>query len=437
MKWRIAALLQPLAGRDFRLLWLGQSIALLGDSFYYVNMAWLVLELTGSGAALGGVLMTAAIPRAVLMLAGGAITDRFSSRAVLFATNSMRAALAAILAALIFLDAAQLWFLYVASFVFGVAGAFFFPALFAAVPSFLGEDRLKAGNGLVESSSQFAQLVGPSIAGVLVAATGLGSALALESAAFVFAITMLMLMGGFAGAVGSAADSSSIDSSGGASLADAASVEDTRGQGKENSHHRGIFSSMGETLIYAWKDPLLRLMLAMIAVINLSISGTVQVGIPWLANQGFGAGAAALGVMLSMWGGGAVVGSLAAGLLDRLRYLGWLMIAVTAILGFGIVLLGLAPNVAAASALVFGMGCSVGLVNVVLLSWLQGRSEASMMGRMMSLVTLAAFGMGPISLGLAGVLLEANPVAMFAGAGTLLLVAALVAASSHQLRATG
>lgn len=436
MKGRVAALLQPLVVRHFRLLWLGQSIALLGDSFYYVNMAWLVLELTGSGAALSGVLMTAAIPRAVLMLASGAVTDRFSSRAVLFATNSMRAALAAVLAALIFFDAAQVWFLYMASFVFGVAGAFFFPALFAAVPGLLGEDRLKAGNGLVESSSQFAQLVGPSIAGVLVAVTGVGSALAVESAAFVFAITMLMLMGGFAGAGGTQTYPSDTDS-GTDGPSDAAGATGTHEEVRQKPDHRGIFSSMGEALVYAWGDPLLRIMLAMIAVINLSISGTVQVGIPWLASQGFGAGAAALGVMLSMWGGGAVLGSLVAGLLDRLRYLGWGMIAVTAILGLGIVLLGLAPNAVIASALVFGMGCSVGLVNVVLLSWLQQRSETSMMGRMMSLVTLAAFGMGPISLGLAGVLLEFNPVAMFAGAGAMLLIAAIVAAGNRQLRSVG
>lgn len=231
MKARIAALLEPLAERNFRLLWLGQSVALLGDSFYYVNMAWLVLELTGSGAALGAVLMTAAIPRAVLMLAGGAITDRCSSRAVLFATNSTRAVLSAILAALIFLDAVQVWFLYAGSFVFGVAGAFFFPALFAAVPSLLGEDRLTADNGLVESSSQLATLVGPSIAGVAVAATGVGSALAMESAAFIFAITMLLLMGGFAGIESSAAGSS--DAGGGPEGSpDVGSAGDTQGEAK-------------------------------------------------------------------------------------------------------------------------------------------------------------------------------------------------------------
>ena len=70
----------PMAVPHFRHLWIGITISVLGDQFYLVALPWLVLQLTGSGLALGTILMTAAIPRAALMLVGGAVIDRFSAR---------------------------------------------------------------------------------------------------------------------------------------------------------------------------------------------------------------------------------------------------------------------------------------------------------------------------------------------------------------------
>lgn len=79
------ALLRPLRIRDFRLLFTGETVSVLGDQFHFVALTWLALQLTGSGLALGTVLMTAAIPRAVFMLVGGAFSDRFSPRNLMLA----------------------------------------------------------------------------------------------------------------------------------------------------------------------------------------------------------------------------------------------------------------------------------------------------------------------------------------------------------------
>src|SRR5436305_10534905 len=99
----------PLAVPHFRNLWLGATISLLGDQFYLVALPWLVLQLTGSGLALGTILMTAAIPRAALMLVGGAVIDRFSARRVLMTTAATRTVLVGAVAALIWLHSIQLW----------------------------------------------------------------------------------------------------------------------------------------------------------------------------------------------------------------------------------------------------------------------------------------------------------------------------------------
>src|SRR6476469_1903967 len=80
----------PLRTPHFRNLWLGSTISYIGDQFYLVALPWLVLELTGSGLAVGSMLMVAAVPRAVLMLMGGAVTDRTAPRNILLITTWAR-----------------------------------------------------------------------------------------------------------------------------------------------------------------------------------------------------------------------------------------------------------------------------------------------------------------------------------------------------------
>src|SRR5258708_6341841 len=93
----------PIGVPHFRNLWIGLTISTLGDQFYLVALPWLVLQLTGSSLALGTVLMTAPVPRAALMLGGGAGIDRFSARRVVMATASRRALLVGSGAALVWL----------------------------------------------------------------------------------------------------------------------------------------------------------------------------------------------------------------------------------------------------------------------------------------------------------------------------------------------
>ena len=83
----LASIFKVFEGRNFRLLWLGEGTSLLGDQFYLVGLGWLTMQLTNSSLALGAIRMAAAVPRAVLMLVGGAITDRFSPRSVMLVSN--------------------------------------------------------------------------------------------------------------------------------------------------------------------------------------------------------------------------------------------------------------------------------------------------------------------------------------------------------------
>ena len=144
----------PLLGRDFRLMFTGESISLLGDQFHFVALAWLTLQLTGSGVALGTVLMAAAIPRAVFMLVGGAMSDRISPRSLMLISNALRTVVVAVVAALVLTGHAQLWQLYVLALIFGVVDAFFYPALNTIVPMLVSDQELPPANGLVQVMQQ-------------------------------------------------------------------------------------------------------------------------------------------------------------------------------------------------------------------------------------------------------------------------------------------
>src|SRR5512141_899662 len=102
-------LLAPLRGRDYRLVWFGESVSLLGDQFHYVALSWLVLGLTGSGLALGTVLLAAALPRGAFVLVGGVLADRASPRTLMLGSNVIRAIVTAAIAALVLGSQIQIW----------------------------------------------------------------------------------------------------------------------------------------------------------------------------------------------------------------------------------------------------------------------------------------------------------------------------------------
>src|SRR5512146_2703073 len=151
--------------RNFRLLWIGEGISLLGDQFYLIALPWLVLSLTGNALAVGAVLAMAGIPRALFMLVGGALTDRFTPRRLMINSNLGRMILTGLLATLVWTNLIQLWMLYVTALLFGLVDAFFFPAQISIVPKLLDKDQLQAGNAMIQGTAQLSMFVGPILAG--------------------------------------------------------------------------------------------------------------------------------------------------------------------------------------------------------------------------------------------------------------------------------
>jgi Transmembrane secretion effector len=178
-------LLVPLRHRDFRRLWSGMTLSLIGDGAFLVAMTWQVYVLSNAPTALAFVGIAMSVPTIVLLLVGGAVSDRVERRRVMVTADLVRAAAVGLLAALTLTGALELWHVVTVCAVYGAATAFFNPAFDAIVPGLLPESELAQANALDQLVRPIAfRLAGPAIGGWLVAAFGAGSAFALDAATF-------------------------------------------------------------------------------------------------------------------------------------------------------------------------------------------------------------------------------------------------------------
>ena len=146
-------LLAPLAIRDYRFVWLGESVSLLGDQFNTVALAWLVLGLTGSGFALGVILIASAIPRGAVPAASAASCPTASRRATSRSSRTSCAPiLTTIVAGLVIGDRVELWQLAAVGVVFGTVDAVFLPAINTLVPRLVPVERLAAANAVMQGT---------------------------------------------------------------------------------------------------------------------------------------------------------------------------------------------------------------------------------------------------------------------------------------------
>ena len=391
----------PIFNRDFRYLWIGNTLSGCGDQFFLVALPWLILQLTGSGAVLGGIMMVGAIPRAALMLLGGAVTDRVSPRKIMILTAAARTLLVAALAALVWAHRVQTWQLYGLSFLFGVADAFAAPAAQTFLPSLVTPGQLPAANALSQGTQQLTTLVVPAPAGIIVAALGIAAAFSIDAVSFLFIIAALLM------------------------LRDPPRIESA-------ASRSGIVQSILEGLRYVKDDVALRSLLLVAAVLNFCITGPMSVGLAFLAKQEFGS-PTAFGVLVSSVAGGSLAG-LALAALRRQRRRGRLLLVVGTAVGVCIAAISVFHQLWSLVLILFVMGASAGFLNVQLIAWFQQRVERAMLGRVMSVLMFAALGLMPLSLAVAGVVVQWSLPGLFAGSGVLVLVVTSFAGLNRPVR---
>jgi MFS family permease len=396
-------LLAPLQVRNYALLWAGDAVSLAGDQFQTVALAALVLDGAGGAAVLGAVLGVQAMPRAVLMLVGGVVADRFQPRLVALVANAVQGVLVAALTAALLSAQFSLWYLYAYALASGAALAFSVPAARALMPSLVPLEQLRGANALASLNVSLSGSIFAPLAGFVVARVGIIPAFALNALSFFVA---------------------------------AGAVRAIRVEGVPTARPAGSpLAELREGIAVAHADRAVWVTILTVAVFQFGSGGATLVGLPTLATLAYGAGTQGVGVLFGALGGGAVLGSVLVGSVRSVPRLG-LFVGVTT-LGWGIAfaLVGAAPSLGVAAGLLVVVGVLRGMGGTACVSFVQARAPAEARGRVMALLFFGVLGLGPVSLAAGGVLGEAfGPRVLILCGGALMVLAGIYALAQEDLR---
>lgn len=369
--------LAPLRHRDFRLLWTGMCVSLLGDGAFLVAMAWQVYTLSGTPTALAFVGIAMSVPTILLLLVGGVVSDRFDRRRIMLAADVTRGVTVAALALLSLTGTLELWHMIVMVAVYGAAQAFFDPAFDAIVPDVLPADELAQANSLDQVVRPLAlRLAGPAIGGVLIDVVGTGGAFALD--AFTFAISACALL-----------------------------AMRTRPRGTSTAPAVSVVGDLLEGFAYVRRHVWLWGTFACAAIAYLLFLGPTEVLLPFLVKEELGGSGTDLGLVLGAGGIGSIGCALALGQRGLPRrditfmYLAW-TVATLAVAGYGV-----ASSIwqLMLAALAFNALETAG--TIVWATTKQRHVPATLLGRVSSLDWLISIGLLPISFALTGPVTDA------------------------------
>jgi Major Facilitator Superfamily len=191
---RITSALPALHSRNFRLLFGGQAVSVIGDALFPVALAFAVLDLGGSPGQLGLVLAAQGLPLAVLILFAGVWADRLPRQWIMFVSDVGRGLAQAVTAYLLLTHRAEIWHLALLSAVYGVFEAGFRPAAGGLIPQLVEAEHLQQANALIGLSFNFGTILGPVAAGLLIAASGPGDAIAVDAVTFAVSAAFLLFL---------------------------------------------------------------------------------------------------------------------------------------------------------------------------------------------------------------------------------------------------
>jgi MFS family permease len=405
--------------RSFRLLAGGQFTSTIGDYCYAVALPWLVLSNQGGAVLLGIILACYGVPRTVLIPVGGVLADRIGPRTVMLMADATRCVLVAVLAVLAARHTTSLAALGPIAVGIGAGEGLFIPASVAIMPSLLDEGRLAAGNAISTAAVQAGSLLGPALGGALVAVTQASTwAFVIDAASFaVSALTLALIPRGPASG----------------SVAASANGAENAGRTTEAGQTAGVD---GGVLALLRRSRALQVILVVVIAANLAGGGMSDVALPSLAHERFGA--AGYGALLACFAVGGLIGALAAARTGGLRRPAVFASVVFLAEAVAIAFTPYLGGVAGAAAMLFVTGAANGLGNVTFLTVLQKWAPPALLGRVMSLLMLCAFGSFPLSVAISGILVRhIGPSLFFPAAGGLVAVAILGGLTQREFREFG
>lgn len=377
--------------RNYRLFFAGQLVSLVGTWMQNIALAWFVVELTSSPIAVGVLAFCRFAPFTVFGLFAGVVADRFDNRRLVIGTQLASMIVSIGLAALALSGAAEVWHAYLLAALGGTALVFDAPGRHALTFQMVGRDELPNAVGLNMSLFNASRVIGPAIAGVIIAAVGVGACFVVNAVSFLAVLTSLLLM-----------------------------REHELFPLERAGEPPTLFRGVREGLAYVRRSPRIRLVLMMTLVVS-TVGFNFHVLVPVLASETLGAGSEVFGLLSAAFGLGALTGALMTATLGRASLKGLL----AGIGAFSLALLALAPQrtVLACAALLYVTGLAFTLWTSNSQSILQLTAPDHLRGRVLSIYLFVFAGFAPLGGLLAGWLAEVGGTALaFAVAGAAGLV---------------
>ena len=382
--------------RDFRLFWSGQLVSLIGTWMQSVGQSWLVLELTGSPFHLGLVNALQFTPILLLSPVGGTLSDRLGKRRILLVTQAAMMVQAFVLAVLVRSGHVRYSHVAVLAVIYGLGRAIDIPARQAFLTDLVGKPDLPNAVALNSVVFNGARIVGPGLAGLLIARFDVAVAFFLNGASFVAVLVALLAI---------------------------------RTEGLPDPAGRlGVRKGLIGAVSYAAATPPVAFTLGLLVVVSL-LALNFNVIVPLIARDVLNEGAQGFGLLMSSLGAGAIVGALGVAVLRRGRPPLSLLAGSGAVLCAGVVVLALARQFAVAMAVLAVLGCFQIIFSTGCNTALQLITPDALRGRVMGLYAMAFAGMTPFGSLLIGTIAEhlgVRAACALGGAMGLLAVGALV-----------
>ncbi len=362
---------RALSHKNFRLFVSGQSLSLVGTWIQQVAVTWLVYRLTNSAFMLGIVGFSGQLPLFVIAPFAGVLADKSNRHKLLLYTQSLALLQALILSILVFTEAIQIWQLIVLSVILGIINAFDMPIRQAFVVEMIDNKKEDLGNAIAFNSSMVnaARLVGPSVAGILIATVGEGWCFLINAISFFAVVISLLKM----------------------------KVEPLTLKPRESK----VLKQLSEGFKYTFGFAPIRYLIILLSVVSL-MSTSITLLAPVIAKEYLGGGADTFGFLMSAYGSGALLGAFY--LLNKKNVLGLGKIIGMAVSLFGVSLIIFsfsrifAVSVVIMAAAGLGMMLQIASTNTLL----QTLSEETKRGRVMSFYSMAFRGMSPFGSLIAG-----------------------------------
>jgi MFS family permease len=350
--------------RNYRLFFTGQVISVSGTWMQNIALAWLVVELTHSPLAVGALAFCRFLPFTIFGLVAGVVADRIDNRKLVITTQSVSMTFSAILAVLVLTGSQTLWLVYVLAVLSGTALVFDAPGRHALTFQMVGRDELPNAVALNASLFNASRVVGPAVAGVLIAAFGVGVCFLINTVTFLAVLAGLLLMR-------------------------KEELVPLERAGEPPTMMRGI----REGFSWVLASPQMRLVLLIVTVVS-TVGFNFHVLLPLLASDTLQTGPEVFGILSAFFGGGALVGALLSAAIGRASW----KVLVLGTGGFSLSLLALAPmtTVWACAVLLFITGTCFTLWTSNANSILQLNAPDHLRGRVVSLYLWAFAGFAPV-----------------------------------------